>query len=173
MSQRAGHEPKNLQPIHGGLFDLKCSDKSCDYVDRDNFRDPLVPALSVPAGNDIADENTLLPSIMIEDLPHCPKCNALLQPDVMWFGEDLREEHLDRIDHFIAGGKVDLMLVVGTCASVYPAASYIHRARKTGARIAYVDIALWNDDQAPLPENDWYFQGDAAIVVPRILESVL
>jgi NAD-dependent deacetylase sirtuin 5 len=91
----------------------------------------------------------------------------------MWFGEDLRQEHLDRLDQFIASGKLDLMLVVGTCASVYPAASYIHKARKAGARIAYVDIAPWNEDQAPLPKSDWYFQGDAAIVVPQILESVL
>jgi NAD-dependent deacetylase sirtuin 5 len=76
---------------------------------------------------------------------------------VLWFGEAVKDKHLERIDNFIAEGPLDLMLVVGTRASVYPAASYITEARKAGARVAYVDIAA-RDKRYPLPDTDWYFR---------------
>jgi NAD-dependent protein deacetylase sirtuin 5 len=132
-----------------------------------------VPALIIPDDVDISDESTHLPDINIADLPTCPKCRSLLRPNVMLFGEEIGKGSLDRIDKFVAEGDLDLMLVVGTCAAVYPAASYVQKARAARARIAYVDIAPWSEDSAPLPESDWYFQGDVVDVIPRLLKGVL
>ena len=47
---------------------------------------------------------------------------GLLRPGVVWFGEPLPENTLQEIDAWIDQAKVDLMLVIGTTARVYPAA---------------------------------------------------
>lgn len=69
------------------------------------------------------------------------------------------------------------MLVVGTSATVWPAAVYIHSARLKGARIAVFnteDPELNVDDESQkLREQDWFFKGDAAAVVPDVLKEVV
>jgi NAD-dependent deacetylase len=54
-------------------------------------------------------------------LPRCLACGELLRPDVVWFGEALDPDVLERA--FAAAGAADVCLVVGTSALVHPAAS--------------------------------------------------
>jgi NAD-dependent SIR2 family protein deacetylase len=89
------------------------------------------------------------------------------------FGEAINPKCIERIDKWIEGGKVDLMLVIGTCAKVYPAAGYVAKARKSGAKIAVVNLEAEDDEYAGEQKTDWYFQGDAAVLVPDILEVVV
>ena len=65
------------------------------------------------------------------------------------------------------------MLVIGTSALVYPATAYVEAARQKGARVAVVDIEKEDPSLLGLEEQDWYFQSDAAIMVPDMLEPVL
>jgi NAD-dependent deacetylase sirtuin 5 len=67
-----------------------------------------------------------------DELPHCPSCKTgLLRPGVVWFGEALPEDTIHEIDVWIEQGKsIDLILVIGTTATVWPAASYVQIARK-------------------------------------------
>ena len=118
-----------------------------------------------------------LPYINKEDLPHCPKCkNGLLRPGVVWFGEMLPKDTLAAVDEFIeSADKIDLVLVIGTSARVYPAASYVDMAKQKGARIAVI-----NTDRADIPKvqkgmtkRDWFFEGDAGTIVPELLKSVI
>jgi len=71
-------------------------------------------------------------------------------------------------------GKVDLMLVIGTRASVWPAAGYIEDTREKGARIAIINTEEPEESQEnlQLDECDWVFRGDAADIVPEILKDV-
>ena len=126
---------------------------------------------------DISDDRVEIPQIPAEDLPRCPKCrDGLLRPGVVWFGEALPEKTITAVDDWIKNAKrIDLILVIGTSASVYPAAGYIDEARAKGARVAVI-----NTDKADTPggrnglrDRDWFFQGDAGSVVPEILESVI
>ena len=72
--------------VHGDLWTLKCErGKRCTYSEK-NFNDPVVPALQVPEKFP-DDEN--VPTIPKKDLPHCPKCNSLLRPGVVFFNEQL------------------------------------------------------------------------------------
>ena len=109
------------------------------------------------------------------DLPRCPICKDwLLRPGVVWFGESLPLKVLERINHFICDPEpIDLMLVVGTSAVVWPAAGYIDTARSRGARVAIVNTEPPTESSSKLKPGDWFFQGDAKEVVPRILESVI
>lgn len=191
LSQRAGHPPHQLHLLHGNLFDLKCSSFFCDHREANNFTDPLVPALAIPTtastapiplditatepeGDDeeldLSLSTTPLPPIPRSSLPHCPACTTgLLRPGVVWFGEMLPQATLGAIDDFIDDDGVDLILVIGTSSTVWPAAGYVDRARAKGARVAVINV----EPTDALREGDWFFQGDAGVVVPELLRGVV
>jgi NAD-dependent protein deacetylase sirtuin 5 len=146
-----------------------------------------VPALTIPTDEsdpttnearaarelDIADISVALPEVTTDHLPKCPDCNGLLRPGVVWFGEGLPGNVLDAVDDFISkSDKIDIIMVIGTSARVFPAAGYIETARWKGARIAVINM---DGDLPPngLGPNDWMFQGDAAMVVPELLKPVI
>ena len=149
----------------------------------------IVPALAIPTDDsdptttdalqarelDISDESITLPELDYSHLPKCPACKTgLLRPGVVWFGEVLPEKVLKDIDTWLTeSSKIDLIMVVGTSARVWPAAGYVDLARAKGARVAIVNMD-WNDVPASgLGERDWFFQGDAARILPEILGSVI
>ncbi|TVY13481.1 NAD-dependent protein deacylase [Lachnellula arida] len=47
LSQKAKHPKDRLYELHGSLMDIKCSNKECDYYEKDNFKEPICPALAV------------------------------------------------------------------------------------------------------------------------------
>ena len=163
--------------MHGSLFDVKCTNPQCTYVEVDNKTNPLVPAFELTEEHDISDAKFPLKEIPLDDLPRCPQCQSLLRPAVVWFGESLPMPAIDRIHDWLDGGKIDLMLVVGTSAKVFPAAGYIHAARVAGARIAVFNVDEPEDEnEEPLTrlrEQDWYFKGDAGATIPDVLKEVV
>lgn len=48
LSPRAQHPGSQLHLLHGSLFDVKCTNFYCNYVKRNDFTDPIVPALAIP-----------------------------------------------------------------------------------------------------------------------------
>ena len=63
------------------------------------------------------------------------------------------------------------MLVIGTSSVVYPAAGYTEEARRKGARVAVINMDP--NDAKGLQRGDWFFQGDAAEIVPELLRGVV
>lgn len=176
LSPRAGHEGDKVWYLHGNLFDLRCSRKGCDYVDRNNFLDPLCPALEIKESDSFSDAAWAAsqPKVEEADLPHCPKCNYFLRPGVVWFGEALPEGILDAADDWVEKGEIDLMLVIGTTAQVWPAAGYIANAKAVGARVAVVNPeGAGRAAAAGLGERDWVFEADAAALLPELFEEVI
>ncbi|KAL0934270.1 sir2 family histone [Colletotrichum truncatum] len=181
LSLQAGHKVEQLRRLHGSLFDIKCA--NCDYIERNNTADPLCTALA-PASEDVKDPNQTLPlldpkkklaKINDEDLPHCPSCKeGLLRPGVVWFGENLDEEMLNGVDAWVEQGKVDLMLVIGTSAKVWPAAGYIMKAHEAGARVCIINPEAQDKGQmAKLRPGDFAFARDSAEALPLLLEPVI
>jgi NAD-dependent deacetylase sirtuin 5 len=81
---------------------------------------------------------------------------------------------LSDIDEWMsASEKIDLIMVVGTSAKVYPAAGYVDAARAKGARVAIVNMDKNDVPPGGLYKGDWFFQGDAAVILPEILKSVV
>jgi len=188
LSQRAGHPRGQLQLLHGTLFDLACTDKAdCGYV-REDFTDPVCPALAIPTSGadptsnesrgkdlDISNINVSIPSLKPEDLPPCPQCNEyILRPGVVWFGEALPDSVLDKVDAYLdSPDKVDLILVIGTSAKVYPAAGYVDQARMHGAQVAVINMDENDVPAGGWRDGDWFFLGDAAKIIPEILKPVI
>ncbi len=148
-------------------------------MDRDNLSDPLCPALAAAAVDaapgqvlPLLDPSRPLAKIPPADLPSCPRCRTrLLRPGVVWFGEGLDEAMLAEVDKWVGAADIDLMLVIGTSAVVHPAASYIYEAQQAGARIVTVNLDA--DDSVGLDEDDFAFVGDAAALLPELLEPVI
>jgi hypothetical protein len=65
------------------------------------------------------------------------------------------------------------MLVIGTTATVYPAAGYVDQARQLGARVVVVNMDGAEGSASDLRPGDFLFQGDAAKILPEILKPVI
>ncbi|KAH9826418.1 Sir2 family [Teratosphaeria destructans] len=185
LSPRAGHPEAQLQLLHGSLFEVKCVDgRRCGYRET-NFADPIVPALAIPQSGedltsnsardlDISNIATPLPHLKPKDLPTCPHCTSLLRPAVVWFGESLPRHVLQNINTFLSDSEpTDLIIVIGTSAQVFPAAGYIQEARDAGARVCVVNMDAQDSPPTGWTDGDWFFQGDAAEIVPRLLGPIV
>ncbi|KAK0622559.1 DHS-like NAD/FAD-binding domain-containing protein [Immersiella caudata] len=102
------------------------------------------------------------------ELPQCPGCGEnLLRPRVVWFGEALPEDVMEDVDALFKEEKVDLAIVVGTSSQVWPAAGFCEEARGRGAKVAWVNMS--EKDCKNAKKEDWVFLGDAAVILPEIL----
>lgn len=108
LHRRAGSH--RLVELHGNLFVSRCAD-----CPRPAFADASVHA----AG----------------EVPRCELCGGRLRPHIVWFGESLNPEDLERVWAFLGqrrGGRL-VFLAVGTSGAVYPAAGLVDLAREAGA----------------------------------------
>lgn len=86
----------------------------------------------------------------------------------------LPQNTLNEVDSFIDDGPIDLIMVIGTTAKVYPAAGYVSKARDRGAKVALINTEA--DDLGAigyLGKDDFLFQGDSAKILPEILKPVI
>lgn len=68
----------------------------------------------------------------------CSHChNGEMRPSVVWFGESLPDATWQAADQLCR--EIDALLVVGTNASVYPAAGLIQIAKRAGASVIIVN----------------------------------
>jgi NAD+-dependent protein deacetylase sirtuin 5 len=46
LSQKAKHPKDRLYELHNSMFNVKSSNMSCDYIEKDNTTGPICPALA-------------------------------------------------------------------------------------------------------------------------------
>ncbi len=92
------------------------------------------------------DFDTILEIFNAQEVPHCPKCNGILKPDIVFFGEALPYEALRMAEKHAE--KTDLLLILGTSLTVFPAADIPRIAHTHGAKIAIVNAAETYIDKA-------------------------
>ena len=83
------------------------------------------------------------------DVPVCTGCDAVLKPDVVFFGELLPRAEIDRA--YALAREAELMVVVGSTLEVWPVAELPHETLRAGGTLAIVNngpTAL--DDRAEL-----------------------
>jgi len=105
LHREAGN--KRILYLHGDIWHVRCTE--CDH----RAEERRAPLPDLP--------------------PTCPRCGALLRPDVVWFGEALNAYTLYQAEQ--AFRQADIALVVGTSAVVYPAALLPHYTVEKGGRI--------------------------------------
>jgi NAD-dependent deacetylase len=129
---------RDLVRLHGSIWELSCW-RACQGPGH-RWRDERVPLPVLP--------------------PSCPACGGHARPAVVWFGETLDPREVHAAD---AAASCDVFLTVGTSALVYPAAGFVHEARRRGAftveinpettaSSSVVDVAVHEPAEAVLPE---------------------
>jgi NAD-dependent deacetylase len=99
--------------------------------------------------------------------PRCPQTGSLLRPDVVWFGEMLPRDALERAG--AATQDCDLFLSIGTSGQVEPAASMPYWALQSGATVAII-----NPDLSGVRSRSgtlYTVQGPAGEVMPALLHA--
>jgi NAD-dependent deacetylase len=130
--------------LHGNIRRVKCLDRGHPY--------------DGPLPNYAEDER--------QEPPPCPACGSPLRPDVVWFGEMLPADAMERA--WSLAERCDTMLLIGTSGTVWPAAELPLVARRHGALIIEVN---------PTPSElthaaDVFLAGPAGQVLPALVEAV-
>jgi NAD-dependent deacetylase len=134
---------RDVVELHGNIRRVKCLDRHHPFTDE------------LP--DDGAEER---------DPPACPVCGSPLRPDVVWFGEMLPEAAVERAWRLAEA--CDVLLLVGTSGTVWPAAELPHVAARAGARVIEVNPAP--SELTPLASV--FLQGAAGEVLPRLAAAV-
>ena len=141
LHQRAGSG--DVIELHGSARRFKCLGERHTGLTREDF-----------AGSDEAP-------------PRCPHCGDMIRPDVVWFGEALPAQALQRaLDE---ATDCDVLIAVGTTGIVYPAAMVPAMAHQTGA--AVIDVNP--DEDAIATFADWWLRGPGGEVLPRLVARAL
>jgi NAD-dependent deacetylase len=112
LHERAG--TRELVEVHGSIRTASC---------------PRCPA-SYPRDEVIA-------KLADADAPACDRCDAILKPDVVFFGELLPEAAIERA--FELARKARLLLVVGSSLEVHPVAALPEATLAAGGQLAIVN----------------------------------
>jgi NAD-dependent deacetylase len=107
-------------------------------------------------------------ALKMEDLPpRCSRCSSLLKPDVVFFGEPIPWEA--QTTSFKESKTCSVVLVIGTSAVVYPAASIPITAKERGATVIEINM-----ERTPLTDqvSDYFIAGSAGEIIPAMVEEV-
>lgn len=140
LLEQAGVAPERVYHLHGSIMYDRCHAPDCDFAER------IDPEKSV-------------------GLRACPVCGDRLRPAVVWFGESLPEKVWREAQQLCLN--LDCLLVIGTSATVYPAAGLIELARGRRSRVIVIDP----NPGAAGKLADIYLRGNAAAVLPALLDG--
>ena len=143
LHARAGVAAEKMVQIHGDIFVTRCS--RCEF-ERHEYE----------------QEHE-------HGLPKCPDCHARVRPGVIWFGEQLSRNQLERVENFLDGGACDVVIVAGTTATFGYIIDWALRGSRNGAELIEV-----NPEETPLSRiATRLVREPAAIVLPRIVDQLI
>jgi NAD-dependent deacetylase len=96
--------------------------------------------------------------------PKCEKCNGVLKSEAVLFGEPLPERAMSEATELCRN--TELMLVIGTSLTIYPAAFLPQLAKNSGAKIILVNLEGSNRNSVA----DIVLKGRATEVIPKIID---
>lgn len=105
--------------------------------------------------------------ISLEKLPPRCGCNGVFKPDGIFFGEAIPYKALIKSDQ--EAKSCDVMLVIGTSAVVYPAASMPEIAKSSGATIIEINIEATGFTGKI---SDYFIRGKAGEILPKIVYQI-
>jgi NAD-dependent deacetylase len=118
--------------------------------------------LSDPAPHFVAFQKT-------KKAPACGECGGFLKPATISFGQNLRENDLQR--SIAAASSCDLVVALGSSLSVNPAASITLLAAEHGTPYIIINRGITEHDN--LPQVSLRLEGDVTEIFPPAVKSVL
>jgi NAD-dependent deacetylase len=129
---------QNILELHGNLWKVRCTRCHEIRLDRSTHLGPM---------------------------PKCTACGGLLRPHVVWFGEALDPQVLDRA--LRVSKSCQVMVVVGTSSVVQPAASLALEAKRSGAVLAEINLESTPHSRF----MDLTLHGKAGEILLRLMEN--
>jgi NAD-dependent SIR2 family protein deacetylase len=134
--------------LHGRMDIVRCM--TCENrSDREALQDALIRAnpqwtdrQARPAPDGDADLE--FSDFSGFEIPACAQCGGLLKPDVVFFGENVPRDRVDRAVEHLA--RSDAMLVVGSSLMVYSGFRFTRMAAQLGKPIAAVNLGRTRAD---------------------------
>lgn len=103
------------------------------------------------------------------DAPECPQCHGRLRPNIVWFGEGLPDDVWSAAMQ--AAYECHVLLVIGTSAVVYPAASLIPIAKRGAVLPAKViEVNMTRTDASDRADIGLY--GPSGVILPKLVERL-
>jgi len=101
-------------------------------------------------------------------LPPLCHCGGIFRPECIFFGEMIPQEALERSCRMAM--HCDVMLVVGTSASVQPAAMIPEMAKSAGAKVIEINL-----ERTPLTGRitDIFLQGPAGDIMSKLVSGLI
>jgi NAD-dependent protein deacetylase/lipoamidase len=149
LHARAGMPAQRMVQIHGDIFVTRCS--RCEFERGDYEHE-----------HEQEQEDVV---------PTCTKCNALMRPGVVWFGEQLRWNELQRVEDFLDGGACDVVIVAGTTATFGYIIDWALGASPERFRGELIEV---NPEETPLSRfATRLVREPAAIALPQIIDQLI
>ena len=101
-----------------------------------------------------------------EHPPLC-KCHSILKPDVVFFGETIPQDALHR--SFQLASRAEVLLVVGTSATVSPANAIPNIAKENGATIIEINL---EETLLTGYVTDLFLQGSASEIIDAVVAEI-
>lgn len=146
LHQAAGNN--SVVDLHGRLDTVRCMD--CDARSaREELQHALLrrnPGWSHLDARDAPDGDAEVQGLDFSsfDVPSCSRCGGLLKPDVVFYGESVPRERVERAMQGIR--EADAMLVVGSSLMVYSGYRFAREAAAAGKPIAAVNLGRTRAD---------------------------
>ncbi|XP_039616524.1 NAD-dependent protein deacetylase sirtuin-2 [Polypterus senegalus] len=112
LERVAGLSVEDLIEAHGTFYTSHCVSTSC----RQQYQLPWMKE-----------------KIFSEEIPKCEKCNSLVKPDIVFFGENLPARFFSSVQSDFPA--CDLLLIMGTSLKVQPFASLISKVPSSTPRL--------------------------------------
>lgn len=100
-------------------------------------------------------------------VPECTGCGGILKPDVVFFGENVPRERVERAWELFERGRS--LLVVGSSLTVYSGRRFVDRARLDGHPVAIVNVGPTRGDGPDVLK----VEDRAGRVLPRVAALVV
>ena len=178
LHARAGVAAEKMVQIHGDIFVTRCSRCEFSYKGRGDSPEPPGACLVQPTNGRLRSRNgceataglsIAATSMQQVKIPKCPECGAFMRPGVVWFGEQLSQTELQRVEDFLDGGACDVVIVAGTTATFGYIIDWALRGSRDGAGLIEV-----NPEETPLSRfATRLLREPAAIALPRIVEELI
>jgi NAD-dependent protein deacetylases, SIR2 family len=145
LHERAGLAKVEMVQIHGDIFVTRCS--RCDFEHEQKHDHEYDPGT----------------------VPRCPRCDALMRPGVVWFGEPLPAPETERVENYLQRDSCGVVIVVGTTATFGYIIHWALRASHQGGELIEV-----NPEETPLPRfATRLVREPAAIALPRLVDELI
>jgi len=150
--QRAGH--RAVIDLHGVLSSVSCiacagQQSRTQFQQRLLTSNPWLATLNAtyaPDGDaDLTTDESILRQLDEMHIPSCPKCSALMKPDVVFFGENVPKERVALAMEQLRDA--DVLLVAGSSLMVYSGFRFCRDAHQRKQPIIILNQGVTRADE--------------------------